>query len=97
VRLGGRALGVLVDCLINFEGAECQFEIRRLMQNATVSDLVSADLDGDGAVSEDEYMLMKLVQMDKVDGAEVGAIRAQLRLHDKDGDETLTRAGGVVE
>ena len=90
-------MGVLVDCLINFEGAECQFEIRRLMQNATVSDLVSADLDGDGAVSEDEYMLMKLVQMDKVDGAEVGAIRAQLRLHDKDGDGTLTWAGGVVE
>eukprot|EP01043_Picozoa_sp_COSAG02_P071586 COSAG02_NODE_13139_length_1440_cov_1.246831_1_plen_347_part_00 len=84
------SLGVLVDCLIDLEGADRQREIAMLFQRANVADLRAADMDGDGAVSEAEYVIMKLKHMGKTTEGEIAAIRARFRLRDKDGDRLLS-------
>lgn len=92
------SLGVLVDCLINLEGAERQREIAMLFQRTSVADLRAADMDGDGAVSEAEYVIMKLKHMGKTTEGEIAAIRARFRLRDVDGDRSLSinESGEVI-
>lgn len=84
------ALGVVVDCLINLEGAEHQREIASLFRQASVADLRAADMDEDGEVSEAEYVIMKLEHMGRTTDEEIAAIRARFRVRDIDGDKSLS-------
>jgi hypothetical protein len=83
-------LSVLVDCLINLEGAERQREIAMLFNRASAADLRAADMDQDGVVSEAEYVLMKLKHMGKTTDGEIAAIRSRFSSRDLDGDKLLS-------
>ena len=83
-------MSVLVDCLIDLDGAERKREAKMLLQRASAADLRAADMDDDGQISEAEYVIMKLKHMGKTSDEEIVAIRARFKLRDLDGDRALT-------
>lgn len=65
---------------------------RRILHKAfVVEDLFKADDDASGTVTQAEFIIYKIGQMDLVSHEEIKAIAAQFKLLDKDGSGSLTK------
>jgi Ca2+-binding EF-hand superfamily protein len=84
------SLSVLIEVALNLEGEKRQQEVQALLDHISHEQFEHVDHDGDGHLSESEFVIWKLQQMGKVSARDVSMARARFREVDVDGDGKLT-------